>query len=107
MTSVLASSMLAASAGIAMAQTADRQRIERADNHCAVYGPGFVPIAGTNTCVKIGGHVQVQLNTDRPIGFQRSSPLQTPQANLNGVYRFQGEGGTMPADLSIPGPAGD
>lgn len=27
---------------------------------CPVYGPGFVQIPGTNTCVKIGGSVQVQ-----------------------------------------------
>ncbi|MBO0755728.1 MAG: porin [Bradyrhizobiaceae bacterium] len=27
---------------------------------CPAYGPGFVQIPGTNTCVKIGGSVQVQ-----------------------------------------------
>jgi Porin subfamily len=27
---------------------------------CPTYGPGFVQVPGTNTCVKIGGSVQVQ-----------------------------------------------
>jgi hypothetical protein len=27
---------------------------------CPAYGPGFVQIPGTNTCVKVGGSVQVQ-----------------------------------------------
>lgn len=29
------------------------------DSSCAAYGAGFVKIAGTNTCVKIGGSVSV------------------------------------------------
>jgi hypothetical protein len=29
------------------------------DSSCAAYGAGFVKIAGTNTCVKIGGAVSV------------------------------------------------
>lgn len=27
---------------------------------CAGYGPGFVPVAGSNTCVRISGHVRVE-----------------------------------------------
>jgi hypothetical protein len=27
---------------------------------CPAYGPGFVQLPGTNTCVKIGGSVRVQ-----------------------------------------------
>jgi hypothetical protein len=27
---------------------------------CPAYGPGFVQIPGTSTCVKVGGSVQVQ-----------------------------------------------
>jgi hypothetical protein len=26
-------------------------------NHCAQYGPGFVPVGNTTTCIKIGGGV--------------------------------------------------
>jgi hypothetical protein len=29
------------------------------DNSCAAYGAGFVKVAGTNTCVKIGGSVSI------------------------------------------------
>jgi Porin subfamily len=29
------------------------------DSSCAAYGAGFVKIAGTNTCVKIGGAISV------------------------------------------------
>ncbi len=28
-------------------------------NSCAVYGPGFVKLEGTETCVKIGGAVSI------------------------------------------------
>jgi Porin subfamily len=28
-------------------------------NSCAAYGPGFVKVDGTDTCVKIGGSVSV------------------------------------------------
>jgi hypothetical protein len=28
-------------------------------NSCAAFGPGFVKVAGTDTCVKIGGSVQI------------------------------------------------
>jgi hypothetical protein len=30
-----------------------------AGNSCAVYGPGFVKIDGTGTCVKIGGAIEI------------------------------------------------
>ena len=31
----------------------------RSVNSCAAYGPGFVKVDGTDTCVKIGGSVSV------------------------------------------------
>ena len=30
-----------------------------AENSCAAYGPGFVKIEGTETCMKIGGAVSI------------------------------------------------
>jgi len=30
------------------------------DNSCASYGPGFVRVAGTGTCVHVGGSVRVE-----------------------------------------------
>ena len=55
------------------AETLDRQKLAspvtsgqppslkgaRAGNPCAVYGPGFAKIDGTDTCVKIGGAVSI------------------------------------------------
>jgi hypothetical protein len=32
---------------------------EPRDNSCAAYGAGFVKIAGTNTCVQVGGSIGV------------------------------------------------
>jgi hypothetical protein len=32
-------------------------------NPCAIYGAGFVRIEGSSTCVKIGGHVTIDVGT--------------------------------------------
>ena len=34
-----------------------------ASNSCAAYGPGFVKVDGTGTCVKIGGAVSIGAGT--------------------------------------------
>jgi hypothetical protein len=34
-------------------------------NACAVYGPGFVRVDGTQTCVKIGGAVSIGVGGSR------------------------------------------
>jgi hypothetical protein len=36
-----------------------------AGNPCAAYGPGFVRVAGSETCVKIGGAVSVEVGGSR------------------------------------------
>ena len=36
-----------------------------AGNSCAVYGPGFVKVEGTETCMKIGGAVSVGVGGSR------------------------------------------
>jgi hypothetical protein len=51
-------------AGLAAAElpkktTAPPQRQAR-DKACASYGPGFVKVDGSSTCVKIGGNVSVE-----------------------------------------------
>ena len=88
--------------GGALAQSADSERIERANNPCEVYGSGFVAVAGTQTCVRIGGHVRVELGVSRPIGFDRASPLDTPHADLSAPGLVQ-DGGTIPAGLRFDG----
>jgi hypothetical protein len=39
-------------------------------NDCAAYGPGFSKVAGTGTCVKVGGSIGVEMGTSgsRPGG---------------------------------------
>jgi len=34
-----------------------------AANSCAAYGPGFVKLEGTNTCVQVGGSISVGAGT--------------------------------------------
>jgi hypothetical protein len=34
-----------------------------ARNSCAAFGPGFVKVAGTDTCVKVGGAIRVDVGS--------------------------------------------
>jgi len=34
-------------------------------NSCAAYGPGFVKVEGSGTCVKVGGAISVGVGTSR------------------------------------------
>jgi Porin subfamily len=34
-------------------------------NSCAAFGPGFVKLAGSDTCVKVGGAVRVDVGGSR------------------------------------------
>jgi hypothetical protein len=36
-----------------------------AGNSCAAYGPGFVKIDGTGTCVKVGGAIEIGAGASR------------------------------------------
>jgi len=38
--------------------------LKGAGNSCAAYGPGFVKLDGTDTCVKIGGVVGIGAGSD-------------------------------------------
>ena len=35
-------------------------------NSCAVNGAGFVPVAGSGTCIKVSGHVRVEYGWGNP-----------------------------------------
>ncbi len=39
--------------------------VRRSVNNCAAYGVGFVKVDGTDTCVKIGGAVRVDVGGSR------------------------------------------
>lgn len=60
-------------------------------NRCAIYGSGFVPLNGTDTCVRIGGRVRVDgavvpsQNTYGTSGTMNFAP--TPPAGLDGPDR--------------------
>lgn len=64
--SVLAILLASESGSLADEQAAETE--ERADARlqemaCAAYGPGYEPVPGTTTCIKVGGHVQVDVYT--------------------------------------------
>jgi hypothetical protein len=42
-----------------------RPKAANAANPCAEYGPGFVKVEGTSTCMKIGGSVSVGVGGSR------------------------------------------
>lgn len=33
-------------------------------NPCAAYGPGFVRVAGSSTCLKLGGYISVEVGAN-------------------------------------------
>ncbi len=52
-------SLLSPSTPAATVAPAAKTRAPRADS-CAAYGPGFVKLQGTDTCVKVGGAASVE-----------------------------------------------
>ena len=36
-------------------------------NSCAAYGPGFVKLEGSDTCVKVGGAISIGVGTSRGV----------------------------------------
>jgi hypothetical protein len=39
---------------------------ESAGNSCAAYGPGFTKVEGSDTCVKVGGAVRIDVGGGGP-----------------------------------------
>src|SRR6202158_989201 len=52
---------------------------------CSLYGDGFYYIPGTDTCLKIGGYVRVQVEAGQGGGgiVQGSGTTMIPQAKFN------------------------
>lgn len=79
-TIVLLGLVAASSASAALAGPAGRQKPDystppskvlplkgaSAGNSCAGYGPGFVKVEGTGTCVKVGGAVRIDAGGAAP-----------------------------------------
>lgn len=40
-------------------KTPDKPLLSRAPNPCAAFGPGFVKLDGSDTCVRVGGSISV------------------------------------------------
>ena len=62
--SLFAAIVLVGSATGGMAQDSHGAMQLGGFSHCSSYGPDFAAVEGSNTCVKIGGRVRVQLGTN-------------------------------------------
>jgi len=51
-------------------------------DNCAAYGPGFTSVEGTNTCVRIGGHVRVEFGSHGQGFYPTSSGTGTTAAAI-------------------------
>ena len=67
---LFAAALLPALAGVALADPLPRSRkaqesdrLQSRSRPCPEYGPGFVRMAGSSTCVKVGGKVEFELST--------------------------------------------
>ena len=60
-------------------------------NHCARYGADYVPVAGSSGCVRIGGHVRVDIARAPAAGAMGYAALP------NGVQRAAARGAYYPA----------
>ena len=52
---------------------------------CARLGDGFVPVAGSDGCVRIGDHVRVDIPNGHAFGLQGSAPARGPSLARDGV----------------------
>ena len=61
-------------AGLAMAGELPGGKAGNKSNSgaCAGYGQGFVPVAGSNTCVRVSGHVRMEYTWGKGPGANRS-----------------------------------
>ena len=62
--SLLGSLILVSAAGGSSAGEYGGTRFVSNANRCAAYGPEFAAVEGSDACVRIGGHVRVQMGTN-------------------------------------------
>jgi hypothetical protein len=75
----------AAAATPVNAQTVDLAR----KNHCARLGEGFVAVAGSDGCMRIGGHVRVDITktpTASAMGYAAMAPDGVRPASDRGAH---------------------
>jgi hypothetical protein len=89
-------------------------------SQCAAYGPGFVPVEGTTTCVKISGYVRAEYSWNsaslKGTRFTSSADLTPPSPPNTGAILPTGTshvghtgtlaGGAVSLDARMPTSAG-
>jgi hypothetical protein len=65
---VLLRVILAGSLLIAAGSASGQERLPARPNPCAAHGPGFAPVGGTDTCLRVSGRVRA----DADVGSRRS-----------------------------------
>jgi hypothetical protein len=68
------------------------QLLHRTPDFCAAYGEGFVRLQGTDTCVKIGGHVRVD---------ETISPRSQLEWGPGGFSSARDDDETIPSHLRV------
>ncbi len=61
-----------------------------AQGSCAAYGPDFVLVEGTHTCVRIGGHMRVQFSPSAEVDHFQTGSL--PASATSAALRSDGFG---------------
>jgi hypothetical protein len=95
---------LATIASLAPAVAKDLTLMPRhlAADRCAGLGAGYVPVQGSETCAKIGGHVRVEYGGGNAL-FDEAG--HHPQAGYAGAFPLPHPGdGTMRTRLRLDGP---
>jgi hypothetical protein len=65
-------------AAVVMLAPANAENVGGRSNHCARYGDDFVAVAGTDSCVRLGGHVRVDIakGPQAPMGYAATDGVQ-------------------------------
>lgn len=71
-------------------QTDDLTKPWIALDRCSVYGPDFTSVEGTQTCVRIGGHVRVELGPRAPGQAGAAPAAMRTEGILGGDSDFPG-----------------
>lgn len=80
----------AAAQGLSPAQTNDLTKPWIALDRCSVYGPDFTSVEGTQTCVRIGGHVRVDLGPRAPAQAGAAPAAMRSEGLLGGDPDYSG-----------------
>ena len=89
------------------AAAAERVAAPGKPNPCAKHGPGFGELAGTTTCVRVGGHVRTELDagSSRARGSERSRLNAEARTILDA--RTDTDGGPLRGVVQVRGRRGE